>query len=137
MQQNCTDKSNLMEGAYRIPDGNLRYAYRYLVEIAAGLQEFCCEADEHADSVAFCLCEKATGLRPFRISTGSDWLLFTFRDDATRSTAFSLRELQGVFGSAYENSVGEWTVRVRTQEDVDRLLHFIGWCNSGVAKVRN
>lgn len=116
-----------MEWSYHIPDGQVRYAFRYLVEIACSLQDFYCQIVENDAETSFCLTENSTGQTPFGFSANSDWLLFTFREAAIRSTSFSLQELQSVFSSAHESNIGEWSVRMRTQEDVDSLLRFIGW----------
>jgi hypothetical protein len=111
----------------RIDVAEIRAAFEHFVVIASRLQDFDSYIQQKGDGREFRFYETSTHDQPFSFSTHPAWLMFCFREAAVRSTAYSLRELQAVFSGARENERGEWTVRVRSVEDVDKLVRFIGW----------
>jgi hypothetical protein len=54
-------------------------------------------------------------------------LLFYFRPPAVRSGIYSRPELEGDFDSFLETPAGEWTVKLRSIDDVRRLSRHIRW----------
>jgi len=127
MLGNTTDNNLFIDWSDRIAVEQVRASFQYFVGVAATLQDFDCFIEQKGEVRNFHFYEKQTGEQPFGFVSSREWLLFTFRAPAVRSIAYSLGELQSVFSSARENAQGEWTVRVRTIEDVDKLINFIGW----------
>jgi hypothetical protein len=127
MLANTTDSNLIVDWSDRIAVEQVRSTFQYLVGVAALLRDFDCLVEQKGEVRNLHFYDKQTREQPFGFISSREWLLFTFRDPAVRSTAYSLSELQSVFSSARENSQGEWTVRIRTIEDVDKLISFIGW----------
>ena len=67
------------------------------------------------------------GEQPFSFTTNQQWLLFYFWPPAIRSGELSKEQLEGLFDSFNENPAGEWTVKVRSSTDADRLVKYLGW----------
>lgn len=135
MLANTTDNNRCIDWSDCIAVEQVRASFQYLVGVAATLRDFDCLIEQKGEVRKLQFYEKQTHEQPFGFVSSREWLLFTFRAPAVRSTAYSLSELQSVFSSARENEQGEWTVRIRTIEDVDRLVSFIGWDNRNVTDV--
>lgn len=60
--------------------------------------------------------------QPFALIPSKAWLLFYFRLPAVRSGKYSFRDIAARFDSAAENTSGEWTVKLRSIPDVQRLF---------------
>ena len=126
-----TQKQSLYrDWASQIANSNTRAAFWYLVDIASQLRDFDCHFQADGEEPHFSFCDKLSGEQTFAFVTVAEWLLFYFREPATTSTAFSFASLRGYFPSASQTSDGEWMVRLRTMDDVQRLAHFVGWQES-------
>ncbi len=67
------------------------------------------------------------GEQPFSFITNQQWLLFYFRLPAVRSNRYSKERVSELFDSFVENSAGEWTVKIRSIADVERIANYLGW----------
>ena len=91
-------------------------AFRYLVGLAAGLTSL-----TFKDDVRDFRFLNARDEQPFSFIPNKSWLLFYFRAPAVRSGMYSLGVLRAALESASENNSGEWSVRLRSIADVQRL----------------
>ena len=95
-------------------------AFRYLVGLAAGLTSLTCHPQFKGDVRDFRFLN-ARDEQPFSFIPNKSWLLFYFRAPAVRSGMYSLGVLRAALESASENNSGEWSVRLRSIADVQRL----------------
>lgn len=65
--------------------------------------------------------------QPFSFIPNKTWLLFYLRAPAVRSGKYSFQELSDAFDSAGENNSGEWTVKLRSIADVQRLMQLLSF----------
>ena len=103
-----------------------RAAFQYLVGIAASSKRYRCHIQWKGDVRDFRF-HDISGEQPHAFITNQRWLLFYFRPPAIRSGAYSRDRVAQDFDTFNENSAGEWTVRLQTIADVDRLGHHIRW----------
>ena len=109
-----------------ITDPQVQAAFHYIVGAAARLEEYQCHIQWKGKVRDFRFHDTG-GEQPFSFITNNRWLLFYLRPPAIRSGTFSRNELENLFDSVAENSAGEWTVRLRSIPDVERLIRFLGW----------
>jgi len=109
----------------QIETDQTRDAFRYLVGLAATLTEFECYAQLKGEVRDFRFFARGGHEQPFAFIPNRHWLLFYFRAPAVRSGKYSLQSLQAAFDSAIENNSGEWTVRLRSIPDVQRLWRLL------------
>lgn len=67
----------------------------------------------------------ADGTCPFSFVATHNWLLFYFRLPAFKGVHCSLKTLHAEFGEVNDKVDGEWTIKLRSVDDVRRLLHII------------
>jgi hypothetical protein len=103
-----------------IEDQQAKEAFVYLVGLAAALTEFQCHAQFKGEVRDFRFITTGEE-QPFSFIPNKQWLLFYFRAPSVRSGKYSLQSLQHEFDGAAENTRGEWTVRLRSISDVQRL----------------
>jgi len=99
-------------------------SFRYLVGLSATITEFRCHAELKGEVRDFRFFNHSNE-QCFAFIPNKHWLLFYFRLPAVRSGRYSLQVLQAAFDSASENNRGEWTVRLRSISDVQRLWHIV------------
>ena len=121
-----TETALFAEWLDSIEDRDARSAFCYLVGIAICLQDYECRIQLKGDVRDFQFYNTA-GEQLFSFITNQRWLLFYFRAPALRSGGFSFERLKEQFESLSENRAGEWTIRIRTIKDVDRLAQYLGW----------
>jgi len=109
-----------------ILDPQAKAAFQYIVGVAAGLEAYECHIQWKGEVRDFRF-HDIGGEQPYSFITNNRWLLFYFRPPAVRSGRFSSKELMNFFDSFGENSAGEWTVRLRSIPDVERLIGYLGW----------
>jgi hypothetical protein len=102
----------------------VRDAFCYLVGLAAVARDFSCYATRKGDVRDFRFYSSGREM-PYAFIPAKDWLLFYFRLPAVRSAQFDATTLQTLFSDASCNPTGEWTVRLRTIGDVQRLWRHI------------
>lgn len=106
---------------------SVRAALLYLVGIAATSNRFVCHAQWKGDVRDFRFIEIASREQPHSFITNQQWLLFYFRPPAVRSNGYSRTEVTKYFDSFHETPEGEWTVKLKSISDVERLLNVIDW----------
>lgn len=108
----------------QIEDADAKEAYIYLIGAGATSKTYVCRPQVKGVVRDFRFYEQS-GRQPFAFIVNKQSLLFYFRSPAVRSGRFNLPELQALFESASENNSGEWTVRLATLGDAQRLWHYI------------
>lgn len=104
-----------------------RAAFHYLVGIAASSTRFVCHAEWKGEVRDFRFVEISSGGQPYSFITNRDWLLFYFRLPARRSGRHSRDSIARLFDSFHENTAGEWTIRLESVADIERLSTIIIW----------
>ena len=103
-----------------------RAAFRYLVGLAACSKRFNCHIQWKGEVRDFRF-HDTSGEQPHSFITNQRWLLFYFRPPAVRSGAYSRELLAQDFETFEENPAGEWTLKLRSIPDVERLSKHIQW----------
>ena len=112
----------LREWADYIEEPDVKAAFWYLVGIASSMDRYECRAQWKGEIRDFRFYDIA-GEQPFSFITNRHWLLFYFRLPAVRSGSYSLDHISSLFDQTSVNSAREWTVRVSTVEDVEKLAN--------------
>lgn len=126
MLEKNLDVGLFAEWSKSIKDDQVRSAFWYLIGMSACLSDYGCKIQWKGDVRDFRFHDSG-GEQPFSFITNQQWLLFYFRPPAVRSQAYSKDEISAVFDSYSENKAGEWTVKIRSIADIDRIADFIGW----------
>lgn len=105
-----------------IEDQQARGAFRLLVDLAA-LSPRLALSFKGVRKRTCCLHDRS-GRQPYSFIVNKSWLLFYFRLPEVRSGRDRLKR---DFDSFNVNSKGEWTVRLRTEDDVRLLLTHVDW----------
>jgi hypothetical protein len=98
-----------------------REAFDAVVEIAIALPGYECAPGWHGEIRDFNYDDTASGERPFAFTINREHLLFYVRAAGLNRVPGGIAALGAQFGTAKENSRGEWTVRIRVREDAERL----------------
>ena len=101
-----------------------REAFCYLIGHAAVFRSLSCYP-ERKGAVRDVRFVNEGGEQPFSFIPNKRWILFYFRLPAIRSGKFLFRELSATFDSAAQNKTGEWSVKLRSIDDVQQLLGFL------------
>ena len=120
------DTQLFLQWSQFIEHDETRAAFHYLVGIGACLENHNCHVRWKGQVRDFRFYD-TVGEQPFSFITNKRWLLFYFRPPAVRSQAYSKDELSDLFDSFSENTAGEWTIKIRSIADVDRIADYIGW----------
>ncbi|WP_440995020.1 hypothetical protein [Arhodomonas sp. SL1] len=110
-----------------ITDADTREAFLYIVGCAAALRGYECHPQWKGEVRDFRFYRAGSSEQPYSFIVNQRWLLFYFRAPGVSTPGFSGAKLQEAFESAKENSAGEWTVKVRSIDDVKRLWRAIGF----------
>jgi hypothetical protein len=102
----------------------VKEAFVYLVGSAATLRELSCHAQFKGVVRDFRFIN-AKDEQPFSFIVNQKWLLFYFRAPSVQSGSYSRADLVKLFPESRENKRKEWTVRLRSTEDVRALLLFL------------
>ena len=100
-----------------------RDAFRYFIGLAAGLSSLTCYPQ--AKGAVFAFRFYIGKDQPFAFIVNRSSLLFYFRAPAVRSGKYSFDRLNDAFDSAAEPRSEEWTVRLQTVADVQRLWKLV------------
>ena len=102
-----------------------RDAFRFLVGAAATSEKYACSIQRSGATRDFIF--KRNGQMPYAFITNHRWLLFYFRAPALNAGTLSKHRLARDFIDFKDNpnQKTEWTVRLRSIEDVKRLLTHI------------
>lgn len=99
-------------------------AFSYIVGLAAGLTGYECHPQLKGVVRDFRFVNGQKEMT-FALIPNKTWLLFYFRLPAVRAGRYSFSSLQAAFDSTSENPRGEWTVKLRSISDVQRLWRFL------------
>jgi hypothetical protein len=121
-----TDFSLIANWCEFIVDENVLSAFLYLVGLSASIEKYTCEIRWKGKVRDFRYLT-VDRQQPFSFITNTKWLLFYFRAPAVRSGRYSGADLSELFESFHENRAGEWTVKLRTIVDVNKLSVFLRW----------
>jgi hypothetical protein len=113
------------EWAAFIQSAQTREAFNFIVGLAASSKKFNCHIQWKGDNVRDFRLHDAKGEQPYSFITNQQWLLFYFWPPAVRAGIPSRERLAQDFDSFNENPKGEWTVKIRSIDDVKRLLHHV------------
>jgi hypothetical protein len=107
-----------------IKDGQTRRAFLSIVGLAACLREWQCHPEQKG-AVRDVRFFAPDGRQHFAFIVNIESLLFYFRKPAVQSGKYDFRSLQERFDGAGQNNSGEWTVRLRGPDDVNRLAEYM------------
>ena len=113
------------EWSQAIADPDVRDAFRYLVGLSAEHPRYLCHPQWKGEIRDFRFIDDENE-QPFSFIVNRHWLLFYFRPPAIRRKLIARANLAASFESLNENSAGEFTVRIRSISDVQRLWKLIG-----------
>ena len=113
-----------LEWEAHIADQQVRAAFRLLVDLAAASPRLVLSFRRKGVLKTCCLHDRSGGRRslPYAFIVNKGWLKFYFRLPEVRHGQDRLRK---DFDSLESNSAGEWTVKVRTENDVRLLLKHV------------
>jgi hypothetical protein len=100
-------------------------AFDALVRAAVDSPDYAVAPSWHGEIRDFRYFDAALGEQPFAFIVNRADLLFYVRSTGLRIVPGGLGALASQFASAEENSRGEWTVRITTKEDAERLNSFL------------
>ena len=113
------------EWSQAIADPDVRDAFRYLVGLCAEQVRFTCHPQWKGDVRDFRFIDDGNE-QPFSFIVNRSWLLFYLRPPAIRRKLVSRASLAANFDSLNENKAGEFTVKIRSIADAQRLWRLIG-----------
>ena len=105
----------------QIDAAETRDAFHYLVGRAASLESLTCHPQLKGVVRDFRFIDASSDELPFALIPNKRWLLFYFRVPAVRSARYVFADVKASFDSASENTRGEWTIKLRSVDDVRRL----------------
>ena len=108
-----------------IESEHTRDAFHYLIGRASTLKSLTCHPKQKGVISAFQFIDPGRHEMPFAFIPNKQWLLFYFRAPAVRSQKYSFASLQAAFDSVAKNKSGEWTVKLRSIADVQRLWRLL------------
>lgn len=103
----------------------VRDAFRYIVGCAATLGSLICHPQRKGVIHDFRFMDTEHNEQPFSFIPNKKWLLFYFRKPAIQSRRYTFSLVQAAFSSASKNNGGEWTVKLKSIEDVQRLWQLL------------
>ena len=118
------DSELFMDWSDSIKDEQVRSAFWYLIGTAVCLRSYDCEIRWKGKVRDFRFFD-ADGKQPFSFITNQKWLKFYFRGPAVRSVRFERERVSSLFSSYAENGAGEWTVELRSIDDVKRIAEYV------------
>jgi len=114
----------LAEWLPRIDSPECQDAFRYLIGLAACLPNLACYPQLKGEVQDFRFFSE-NGEQRYAFIVNKQWLLFYFRLPTVRSGRHHLPDLRKAFDSVNVNAKGEWTVKLRSIDDVRRLWEII------------
>jgi hypothetical protein len=108
-----------------VREDSVRDAFDTLVATAIAQPDYTVSPSWHGDIRQFNYEDAGSAERPFAFIVNRGHLLFYVRQPGLRRIAGGFPGLKDQFDSAQENSRGEWTVRIASREDAERLDAFL------------
>jgi hypothetical protein len=115
------------EWSKAIEADDARAAFHYLIGIAASSRRYVCHAQWKGEVRDFRFIDASSNEQPYSFITNQRWLLFYFRAPAVRSGVQTRDAVSARFDTFNENAAGEWTVKLASLGDVERLSQVIAW----------
>jgi hypothetical protein len=115
------DDAILAEHRAYLREESARTALDELVRAAIEMRDYEAQPGWHGEMRDFGYYDSASGERPFAFIVNRQDLLFYVRTAELRRVAGGFDALKRQFPTASENSRGEWTVRIATKADAERL----------------
>lgn len=126
MITDARDAAKYVECYSSIESPQVREAFCMLVGAIAAMENYNCAPTSHGElKRSIGIFSVADGSCPFNFVSYHNWLLFYFRLPAFKTEHHSLKSLAAEFGEVNEKTDGEWTIKLRSADDVRRLLRFI------------
>lgn len=133
MKSNAWDETVLAGHRSYIREESGREAFEALVDSAIGSREFETAPSLHGEIRDFAYNDVATNVRPFAFIINRHDLLFYVRLAGLKRVPGGFAGLNAQFNTAKVNPVGEWTVRIASRDDAQRLISFLFSRPTGVA----
>jgi hypothetical protein len=115
------DDALLADHRSYIREESAQEAFDALVDAAIELPDYETAPGWHGEIRDFAYYDVASGERPFAFIVNRSDLLFYVRFAGLRRVPGGFAALRNEFSSASENSRGEWTVRIASGQDADKL----------------
>lgn len=119
------DEAILAEHRAYLREDSAKDAFDTLVATAIEMPAYETAPGWHGEIRDFRYDDTATGERPFASIVNRNDLLFYVRSAGLRKVRGGFDALKNQFGSASENSRGEWTVRIPSTEEAERLNAYL------------
>lgn len=124
MLADAKNASLYSEWLAHIKESDVKDAFLYIVGASAVLTNYRCYPQKKGEVRDFRYITE-NDEQPFAFILNHAWLLFYFRANAIRSGRYSFAMVQKEFCSAKELGRGEWTVKLRSIADVQRLWRLL------------
>jgi hypothetical protein len=108
-----------------VKNDDVKDAFALIVGWASSLNNFDCHPQIKGAVRDFRFYSE-DGDQPFAFIVNRDSLLFYFRKPAVASGNYSFTELKKSFGSAHKNPRGEYTIKLNSLVDAQKLKRFLG-----------
>lgn len=120
------DAAKYVECYSSIESPQVREAFCILVGAISAMKNYDC-APRSQGELKRCIgiFSASDGSCPFSFVSNHNWLLFCFRLPSFRTEHHSLKALSAEFGEINDKPDGEWTIKLRSVDDVRRLLRII------------
>ena len=110
-----------------IVDPSVKDAFNYFVGVAAGATRYRCHIQWKGEVRDFRFYDAASDEQPHAFIANKHWLLFYFRPPAVRAGTYDRAVLEADFDSFFETPAGEWTIKLRSIDDIHRLSRHVRW----------
>jgi putative restriction endonuclease len=125
LKSNTWDEALLADHRSSMREESGRSAFDELVDAAIGMPAYETEPAWQGQVRIFKYVDPASGERPFAFIVNRADLLFYVRANGLKLIPGGFEALAHEFDTALENKRGEWTVRIASQEDAERLNSFL------------
>ena len=124
MLANSLNPSLYNEWLEHVKAPDVKDAFVFLVGSAATMMELTCHAQFKGVIRDFRFLNTRNE-QLFSFIVNRKWLLFYFRPPSVRSGRYQFHDVQSRFPDSNENRRGEWTMRLRSVEDVRKLITYL------------
>ena len=121
MKSKTWDESILADHRGYLREDSAREAFDAMVATAIEMRAYDTSPGWHGDIRDFRYDDRASGERPFAFIVNRNDLLFYVRSAGLKRVPGGFAALKNQFPTASENPRGEWTVRIASREDAERL----------------
>lgn len=126
MITDARDAAKYVECYSSIESPQVREAFCMLVGAISAMKGHSCAPKPQGDLTrSIGIFSVSGGDWPFSFVSYHNWLLFYFRLPAFKTEHHSVKTLSAEFGEVNDKTDGEWTIKLRSVDDVRRLLRII------------